>query len=308
MKSKSAAPPTNTKIERHPLSKLWPDMSDSQYKELRDDIQKHGQRYPITVYDGAIIDGWHRFRACTDLRIKPTVSKFTGTPDEAADLVNSLNAHRRNVSASERAFAITGAYGWAQACAKGEGGGTQVPPPSAKTNREMAELAGTSEKTVKRAKRVHESGSAALKEAVRKGEVPLNKAAAVVDLPKSEQLEAAKAPPEKPQQEVEPATPDLPTEDEMAELDAAAEREYHDSIAKVMDSDDRLAAANAEIKRQAQTIVGLKRECDGFMRGKSEVLGIVATRDRTISKLERRIKDLERENDSLKERVAVMEE
>lgn len=287
-------------LERHPLSKLWPDMPEAQFNELRDDISKHGQRYPLTVYDGKIIDGWHRYRACIALRIKPAVSKFKGTPDEAADLVNSLNAHRRNVSASERAFAVTGAYTWAQGCEKG-GGGTQVPP-SSKTNREMAELAGTSEKTVKRAKRVHEAGSAALKEAVRKGEVPLNKAAEVVDLPKSEQLAAAKAPAPK-----EPDEPEAPTAEELADIDAEAEQQYATSITRVMESDDKLAAANKEIKRQAAEIANLKAARDGFMRGKDEMTKLLEAEQRKTKKLAHQLSQANCELEKLRERVAVME-
>lgn len=269
-------------LERHPLSKLWPDIPESQFEELKADIEKHGQRYPIIIYGDKIIDGWHRYRACMDVRIKPKTERFSGTAQAAADLVNSLNAHRRNVSDGVRAFAVTGAYTWAEGSTNG-GGVSRDTPPDTKTNREMAALAGTSESTIHRAKRVHESGSSALKEAVRSGDVSVKQAAKVVDLPKSEQLAAAKA---KPKKEPEPSLDSRePEEDEGAQLEQA-EKEYTASIDKVMAADDKLAAAHAEIKRQAAEIASLKLSRNGFQNKCDELI--------------RRIKGLQRQNDKLK--------
>ncbi len=46
---------------------------------------------------------------------------------------------------------------------------------------------------------------------------------------------------------------------------ASMEREYLASIEKVMDADDKLAAAHSEIKRQAAEITSLKQSRDGWM-------------------------------------------
>lgn len=277
------------KFERHPLSKLWPDIPESQFLELKEDIHRHGQVYPITVYDKQIIDGWHRYRACSELGVKPQTNSFHGSPEQAADLVNSLNAHRRNVADGIRAFAVTGSYTWAQGCAKGGGGGTGAPPPDTKTNSEMATIAGTSETTVKQAKRVHQEGSKPLKEAVKSGAVSVKKAASVVDLPKSEQLAAAKKQPEKP---AAPAT----NLDEKWEPDAdeeaaheAMEKEYAASIDKVMEADDKLSAAHKEIKRQAAEIAMLKQRRDGFQNERIEAIQLC--------------KKLQRENDRLRNQL-----
>lgn len=80
-----------------------------------------------------------------------------------------------------------------------------------------------------------------------------------------------------------------PEEDEEAHLEQA-EKEYAASIDKVMAADDKLAAAHAEIKRQAAEIASLKISRDGFQ-----------TRCDVLVKS---IKSLQRENAKLKRRAA----
>ena len=66
------------------------------------------------------------------------------------------------------------------------------------------------------------------------------------------------------------ARDDSAAADEEAHL-AALEKEYTESIEKVMKADDKLAAAHAEIKRQASEIATLKISRDGYMNGKKEI-------------------------------------
>jgi ParB-like chromosome segregation protein Spo0J len=282
------------KLERHPLSKLWPDIPQAQFLELKEDIQKHGQVYPITVYDKQIIDGWHRYRACSELEIKPQTSTFRGTPEQAADLVNSLNAHRRNVADGIRAFAVTGAYTWAEGCAKR--GGTGAPlAVDTKTNSQMAVIAGTSKTTVKQAKRIHQEGSKPLKEAVKAGEVSVKKAAAVVDLPKSEQLAAAIKKPEKPRAVAETdfmPEPEPLSADEIAEMDEEVEQIRAEFAEKIVGADDRLVAADVEIQGFARKLADMTRHRDHWMNQAGsnaqfakKLQGIIRKKDQEIETL-----------------------
>lgn len=92
----------------------------------------------------------------------------------------------------------------------------------------------------------------------------------------------------------EPVDPDEPERPEWEpDEDAAleqAEKEYAASIDKVMEADDKLAAAHAEIKRQAAEIASLKLSRNGFQNQNAELI--------------RKIKTLQRENDRLKRRAA----
>ena len=59
--------------------KLLPKMSEEEFAELKNSIQTEGQHYPIIVNeDLEVLDGHHRFRACTELGLEPDfeVRKF----------------------------------------------------------------------------------------------------------------------------------------------------------------------------------------------------------------------------------------
>jgi uncharacterized protein YkwD len=114
------------------------------------------------------------------------------------------------------------------------------------------------------------------------------KAAAVVDLPKAEQLKAATA---KPEPESDGSEPD---DNEEAVLELAA-KEREASLAKVLGADDKLAAAAAEIKRQAAEIAALKVSRNGFMNGKASVEKLLASEQRKTARLEKRVAELEKQ-------------
>jgi hypothetical protein len=47
----------------HPAADLFPLMSESELRELGEDIKKNGLRSPITVYNGELLDGRNRLDA-----------------------------------------------------------------------------------------------------------------------------------------------------------------------------------------------------------------------------------------------------
>lgn len=104
---------------------------------------------------------------------------------------------------------------------------------------------------------------------------------------------------------------DEPTYDpDDAEEDEAivrAEAELAASIDKVMQSDDRLAAAHAEMKRQAAEIAVLKISRDGFQAGQAEVTRMLQAEQRKTASLQRKLDAAKAEAESLRERIAMME-
>lgn len=104
---------------------------------------------------------------------------------------------------------------------------------------------------------------------------------------------------------------DEPTyEPDDAEEDAAlarAEQELAASIDKVMQSDDRLAAAHAEIKRQAAEIAVLKISRDGFQAGQAEITRRLQAEQRKTASLQKKLDAAKAEVESLRERVSMME-
>lgn len=104
----------------------------------------------------------------------------------------------------------------------------------------------------------------------------------------------------------EPEPEDDWSPDELAKAEAI-EREYDAAMAKVMDSDDKLAAAHAEIKRQAAEIAILKLARDGYMNGKTEMTRLLDAALRKVDRLEKKLKAADNELEALRERVAIME-
>jgi hypothetical protein len=93
------------KFEQHSLSAVFPPLGDEEFKLLCDDIDQNGIREPLTLFEGKIIDGWNRYRACQELNIvNPPTRSYTGT--DPVGLVVSLNLHRRHLTPSQRAMSI----------------------------------------------------------------------------------------------------------------------------------------------------------------------------------------------------------
>jgi hypothetical protein len=100
-------PPVSTQprsYTQHPIAAAFPPMPDVEFTALVEDIKAHGQRVPITLYEGQVLDGWHRYRACCALGIEPATIEFTGTIEEAAAFVVSLNARRRHLDTGQLAL------------------------------------------------------------------------------------------------------------------------------------------------------------------------------------------------------------
>ena len=90
-------------LEPHTLAATIPPMSEDEYASLKSDIEANGLREPITLLDGKILDGRHRFRACKELNIKPATREMPKALNPVA-YVLSLNLHRRHLAASQRAM------------------------------------------------------------------------------------------------------------------------------------------------------------------------------------------------------------
>lgn len=88
--------------EVHSLAHLLPEMRPAEYVELREDIAANGLREAITLYEAKVLDGRHRYRACTELGVRPDFTTYQG--DAPAAFVISLNIKRRQLSQSQKAM------------------------------------------------------------------------------------------------------------------------------------------------------------------------------------------------------------
>jgi hypothetical protein len=90
-------------MKKHKFN-IFPEAKPEDYNEIRDDIAKNGfdSKRPVTIYQGEILDGWNRQKACDELGITPAYSTFIGTEMDALEFVLSTN-RRRNLNSGQRA-------------------------------------------------------------------------------------------------------------------------------------------------------------------------------------------------------------
>jgi hypothetical protein len=89
-------------VEVHEVCNIFPLMTEEEYAELKKDIANHGMREAIRIYQGKVIDGRNRLRACEELGITPKTKEWDGQ-GSLVDYVVSLNLNRRHLSASQKA-------------------------------------------------------------------------------------------------------------------------------------------------------------------------------------------------------------
>lgn len=84
--------------ELHPLSQKYPPMDAEEFAAFKADLAANGLKNPIWLFDGKVLDGRNRLRACLELGIAPVFAEFEGGEAEAAAFVDSQNLHRRHLS------------------------------------------------------------------------------------------------------------------------------------------------------------------------------------------------------------------
>ncbi len=90
----------------HPLADLFPVLPDSELAKLAKDIRANGLQEPICLYQGQVLDGRSRYKACALAGVTPLFCEYSG--DDPAGYVFSMNFYRRHLSPSQRAaLAVT---------------------------------------------------------------------------------------------------------------------------------------------------------------------------------------------------------
>lgn len=94
----------------HPISNLYPLLPDEELKNISEDIKAHGLIDDIVLYEGAILDGRNRYRACRESGVTPRYRQFGSRECDGASptaFVTSKNLLRRHLTTKER-IAIAG--------------------------------------------------------------------------------------------------------------------------------------------------------------------------------------------------------
>lgn len=88
-------------LEFHKYADLFPLLEGEEYEQLVENIQEKGLMYPIVTYEGKILDGRNRYRACYDAGVAPAIEKYEG--DDPIGHVIALNIVRRHLTKSQLA-------------------------------------------------------------------------------------------------------------------------------------------------------------------------------------------------------------
>jgi hypothetical protein len=93
-------------LKFHPLANIFPLMEGQEFESLVEDIRAaNGLHEKITLYEGCILDGRNRYRACKALGIDITALEFDEYDgSDPLGFVISLNLARRHLSESQRAM------------------------------------------------------------------------------------------------------------------------------------------------------------------------------------------------------------
>jgi len=195
---------TRLDLQFHEIAGIFPLMSDDEFDGLVEDIRANGLRESVKLWQGKVIDGRNRYRACLMVGVKPLVQHMEfADENQAIAYVLSENQHRRHLSSSQLAMVagrVREVYERAAKerqveAGKNHGRGKVVatspqPIDSGKSRDTAGKSVGVSGKSVDRATKVIKQGAPELQEAVSEGRVPVAVAAKLADLPKPIQRQA----------------------------------------------------------------------------------------------------------------------
>jgi len=248
-------------LQLHALCEVFPEITGAEFDALVADIKVNGQRETIKLYEGQVIDGRNRYRACLAAGVEP---KFEGISIEGdiASYVLSLNLHRRHMTAAQSAAVVAAITDWSKANIRGGRRSTdEIPEIPLATVADRAKASGTSERTQRTADTIAKQAPELLTE-VAKGTLSLAGAVAKINegKPKSEQqIEAEKA--------AEDAHGDMDIVFELeamhkrvTELQALLDQVHSDSPqGKILSLTRQMDAFKAEASRNAEVHAEVKK-------------------------------------------------
>lgn len=225
----------------HPAAELFPMMSETEFQAMKEDIRVHGQNDDVLVWNGTLLDGRNRLRACTELGIEAGWSEIPKTTDPVA-WVLSHNLHRRHLTTAQRAMVAEKLANLLQGDNQHSKEDAQI---CASSQSEAAKQLKVSRRSVQTAKRVRTKASKKVVAAVEAGTMSLNAAVAT-----TKTSDAAKAAKEK--ERAAKAKEKADAAAARAEAKAAKAKEKADAIAEK----ERIKAETEAAKAAALTTEG----------------------------------------------------
>ncbi|MCL2623849.1 MAG: hypothetical protein FWD31_09300 [Planctomycetaceae bacterium] len=173
-----------TLIINDELKNLLPPLSAEEFAGLEADIQAHGCLAPVIAWDGILVDGHHRYEICTKHEIPFSVQTIVFDDLDAAKLwAWKHQENRRNLTTFHRSElalklkdVIAAKARERQRAAGGDKSKTtseallEIFPKAVNTRKELAEIAGVSDRTLAKAEYIVEHADEETKENLRHSE------------------------------------------------------------------------------------------------------------------------------------------
>lgn len=170
----------------HRFANIFPLIQGSDFDGLVSDIKSHGLREKIVLFEGAILDGRNRYRACQAAGIEPATELFSG--DNPLAFVISKNLKRRQLKDSQRALVAARIANMSHGGDRKSGGDTKLITQSV-----AAELLNVQPRTLRWGRQVEKHCADSVKALVEGGKLSVSAAGKISHLPQSKQNQFAEA-------------------------------------------------------------------------------------------------------------------
>jgi hypothetical protein len=153
-------------LNQHPLSSAFPAMADDDFESLSKSIEQLGLLSPIVLFEGMVIDGWHRYCACKETSTQIKTVEYNGSNPQ--EFVIAQNKERRHLTKSQLALSAVKVYDWLPAKRPTSTTGAEIKSvlntDLTKSAKEIAKVAGVSESYIEKAKSVELSAKPEIKD------------------------------------------------------------------------------------------------------------------------------------------------
>lgn len=177
----------------HPVACCWPeDMTGQDWEDFCKDVKANGLKVPIETWQGQVIDGRRRQKACFKVGVLPIYREWDGRGSMTGH-VASLNFHRRDLDPETKDIVAAKLIPFFEEEANQRmKTGQSLPAGTQKRTAasEAAKSTGASERGTYRAAKVLRNGAPELVQALESGKVSTSKAAKLADLTPREQIKA----------------------------------------------------------------------------------------------------------------------
>ncbi len=170
-------------IEAHECANVFRLLAGDEYDCLVDDIANNGLLNPICLYEGKILDGRNRHRACLAAGVDPIFVNYEGS--DPIQFVISANEMRRHDNESQRAMAAARLANLKLGDNQHTKEGASIEAGTSQT--EAAETMGVSRRAVQTATKVQATAAPEVLAAIDGGFIAVSDAASIIEMPLEDQ-------------------------------------------------------------------------------------------------------------------------